>query len=103
MAKREIRWSKEAKADLFSILKFYNERNGSTVYSSKLNKRIDQNLQLIAKYPNIGTATDSDSIRIFISGDYQIIYEVFDQLILIIMLWDSRRKPEDKGIGERRK
>ena len=58
MAKRKIKWSKAAKDDLFGILKFYNERNGSTVYSYKLYKRIDQSLQLITKYPNLGTVTD---------------------------------------------
>jgi hypothetical protein len=36
-----------------------------------------------------------------ILGDYQIIYEIFDQLILIIMVWDSRRDPGDKKIGQR--
>ncbi len=101
MAKRTIRWSKEAKVDLINILEFYIERNGSTAYSIKLNKRINHSIQLIAKYPNIGIATDYDSVRALITGDYQIIYEVFDQLILVIMLWDSRRNPEDKRIGKR--
>lgn len=101
MAKRKIRWSKAAKDDLFGILEFYNERNGSKAYSYKLYKRIDQSLRLIAKYPNLGTATDYNSVRVLITGDYQIIYEVFDQLILVVMLWDSRRNPENKKIGRR--
>ncbi|MDB4582446.1 type II toxin-antitoxin system RelE/ParE family toxin [Draconibacterium sp.] len=103
MAKRKIEWSKGAKNDLFTILNFYIERNGATTYSIKLNNRFDKSLQLIAKYPNIGTETDYDSVRALITGDFQIIYEVFDQLILVIMLWDCRRNPDDKKIGERMK
>jgi len=101
MAKRKIRWSTEAKSDWLSILGFYNERNGSSAYSFKLNNRINHSLRLIAKYPNIGLATDYDSVRCLITSDYQIIYEVFDQLILVIMVWDSKRNPEDKKIGKR--
>lgn len=101
MAKRKIEWSRDAKKDLFTILEFYTDRNGATTYSKKLNNRFNKSLQLIAKYPSIGTETDYKSVRALITGDYQIIYEVFDQLILIIMLWDCRKNPEDKRIGKR--
>ncbi len=40
-------------------------------------------------------------MRALITGDYQFIYEIFDQLVLIIMVWDCRRDPEDKKIGKR--
>ena len=103
MAKRKIVWSKEAKNDLIEILNFYNERNGSPKYSIKLNNRINKSLQLISKYPNIGTESDYQSVRVIITGDYQIIYEIFDQLILVIMLWDCRRNFEGKKIGKRLK
>ena len=103
MAKRKIVWSKEAKNDLIKILNFYNERNGFPKYSIKLNNRINKSLQLVSKYPNIGTESDYQSVRVIITGDYQIIYEIFDQLILVIMLWDCRRNPEDKKIGKRLK
>jgi toxin YoeB len=103
MAKRKIVWSVEAKNDLFEILNFYIERNGSPAYSTKLNNRINKSLQLISKYPNIGTESDYPSVRVLITGDYQIVYEIFDQLILVIMLWDCRRNHEDKKIGKRLK
>jgi hypothetical protein len=37
MAKRKIEWSVDAKLDLYNILNFYIERNGSAIYSKKLN------------------------------------------------------------------
>jgi len=36
-----------------------------------------------------------------ITGDYQIIYEITEDNIVISMLWDCRRNPEDKKIGKR--
>ena len=101
MAKRRIDWSSDARNDLFTILNFYKKRNGSAAYSTKLNKRFNRSLQLIAKYPNLGTDTDYKSVRVLITGDYQIVYEIFDQLILVIMLWDCRQNPTDKRIGNR--
>jgi len=101
MAKIRIEWSSEARLDLFDILDFYIRRNGSSLYSVRLNSKINNSIKLLSKNPMIGTKTDLDSVRALITGDYQILYEIFDQLILIIMVWDCRRKPEDRKIGQR--
>ena len=101
MVKRKIDWSSEARLDLLDILGYYIERNGSAIYSRKLNNKFKKSIQLISKNPFIGLQTDFDSVRALITDDYQIIYEIFDQLILIIMIWDCRRNPADKRIGQR--
>ena len=101
MAKRKIVWSSEASKDLNNILNFYLERNGTSAYSLKLKAIFNNNLLLIAKNPLMGVQTDYDSVRAFISGDYQIIYEILDQIILVVMIWDCRRNPDDKRIGQR--
>jgi plasmid stabilization system protein ParE len=101
MAKIKIEWSSEARLDLFDILDFYIRRNGTAVYSKRLNSKINNSIKLLSRNPLIGTKTDLDSVRALITGDYQIIYEIFDQLILIMMVWDCRRNPEDKRIGQR--
>ena len=98
MAKYKIEWSKEAKSDLINILEFYNKRNGNSNCSRKLHQKINNNVRFIAKQSHIGIKTDYESIKTVITGDYQIIYEVFDQFILIMMIWDCRRNPEDKNI-----
>ena len=101
MAKYKIEWSTDAKSDLFDILDFYIQRNKSTTYSKKLNAEINKSIKLISRTPLIGTKTDYDTVRALITGDYQIIYEIYDQLLLIVMIWDCRRDPEDKRIGKR--
>ena len=101
MAKRRVDWSKDARLDLYDILDFYNKRNGTTIYSKKLNTKINKSINQLSNNPFLGTQTDYDSVRALITGDYQIIYEIFNQLILIIMIWDCRRNPVDKKIGQR--
>jgi plasmid stabilization system protein ParE len=101
MAQRKIVWSKEARLDLYDILDFYIKRNKTAIYSKKLNAKINKSILLLSQNSSLGTITDFDSVRAHVTGDYQIIYEIFDQLILIIMVWDCRRNPEDKRIGQR--
>ncbi|MBZ0242581.1 MAG: type II toxin-antitoxin system RelE/ParE family toxin [Bacteroidales bacterium] len=80
MVRRKIKWSNDAKNDLFNILDFYIERNRSKTYSIKLNQEINKSIQQIVRNPNLGIRTDFDSVRSLITSDYQIIYEVFEQL-----------------------
>ena len=101
MVKFKIDWSIEAKLDLIDILDYYIKLNKSKTYSIKLNAKINMSIKLLSKNPFIGVSTDYDSVRALITGDYQIIYEIFDQLILVIMIWDCRRDPEDKIIDQR--
>lgn len=101
MAKYKVNWSIEARQDLLDILKYYIERNGNSVYSKKLNLKINEDIKLLLKNSNLGISTDSETIRVLITGDYQIIYEILEteKIILINMLWDCRRNPKDKIIG----
>jgi plasmid stabilization system protein ParE len=101
MARLKIEWSLEARLDLIDILEFYIERNGTATYSRKLNSKIKENIKLISKKPLLGTKTDFINVRALVVNDYQIIYEIYDELILIIMIWDCRRNPDDKRIGSR--
>jgi len=101
MVKFKIEWSTPARSDLIEILEFYINRNGSVSYSKKLNSKIKKSLILISKNPYLGIKTDFKNVRALITGDYQIIYEIAEDVILVSMIWDSRRNPEDKKIGTR--
>jgi plasmid stabilization system protein ParE len=101
MAKYKIEWSTEARLDLIDILEFYIDRNNSATYSKRLNSKINKSLNLILKNPLIGLQSQIESVRVMITGDYQIIYEISDSVILIVMIWDCRRDPGDKIIDQR--
>lgn len=91
MVKFKIDWSIEARLDILDILEFYKNQNGTATFSIKLNDEINKSIKLIAKTPLIGIHSDFDSVRAIIKGDYEIV----EQSILIIMIWDCRRDPED--------
>ena len=97
----KVEWSTDARSDLFDILDFYIERNGNAIYSKKLSADINENIKLLSRYPSLGLLTGFDSVRALITSDYQVIYEIFDQILLIIMIWDCRKDPDDKRIGRR--
>ena len=101
MSKYKIEWSNEARLDLIDILNYYIERNKSAAYSKKLNSKINNSVRLISKNPMIGLQTGIETVKALITGDYQIIYEILDKSILVVMIWDCRRDPEDKIIDLR--
>jgi len=101
MVKFKIDWSAEATLDLKDILDFYLKQNRTATYSVHLNSEIIKSINLISNNPLIGIDTDYDSVRTFIKGDYEIIYEIIEQSVLIIMIWDCRRDPEGKIIARR--
>ena len=74
MAKFKVEWSVEARLDLLDILEFYLKRNGTSLYSRKLNKLINEGIRLISKNPLIGVQSDISDARALITGDYQINY-----------------------------
>jgi plasmid stabilization system protein ParE len=101
MAKYKISWSIEAEKDLIEVLEFYIQRNKTISYSQKLYSKIKKDISAISKNPKLGIRTEYDTVRVLITGDYQIVYEILDNNIVISMLWDCRRNPEDKKMGKR--
>ena len=95
MAKRKIVWSHAAKIKLFKILDFFSERNGSASYSKKLYKKINKELSLLLKQPDIGLNTDFESVRALIVNEYILFYEVTVEYIIVHTVWDCRQNPED--------
>jgi len=51
-------------------------------------------VKLIANYPEIGKPTDNGDARIKVVRDYLIIYEITNQQIIILAIWDNRQNPQ---------
>lgn len=103
MVNYKVEWSIEARLDLLDILEFYFQRNGNANYSRKLNSKINKSIKRVTKNPLLGLQTDLNSVRAIVTGDYQIIYEIIENTLLIVMVWDCRRNPENKIITPRTK
>jgi len=95
MVKRKIEWSSQAKIDLSTILEFFYIRNGSKNYSKKLNSKLRKAIRLLSKHPLLGIQSDVDNIRTLVEGDYAIFYQLTDDSVRIITIWDCRQNPDN--------
>lgn len=98
MAGRELIWSHRASKKLFDILDYFKERNGSSIYSKKLYKKIIREISLVRKQPEIGVKTDMTGIRGIIIENYILFYEASETTIIIHTIWDSRQNPDNLTI-----
>ena len=78
---------------LFEILDFYKSRNQSSEYSIKIFTKINKNIALLKKHPEIGIKTDISSVRALSVENYLIFYETEPQRIIILSIWDTRQNP----------
>ncbi|NJW52364.1 type II toxin-antitoxin system RelE/ParE family toxin [Salinimicrobium oceani] len=91
----EILWTFTAKAQRDQVFRYWNERNGNTNYSRKLNNAIRERLEILRTNPEIGKATNFLDSRIFVLRHYSIIYKSDLPKIFIIGFWDNRKDPKD--------
>lgn len=90
---RRIIWSERAILERREILLYWIKRNKSKSYSIKLNKLINEEIKILAKSPFIGRETDEVNVRIKVIRDYLLFYEIRNDELHILTLWDSRRNP----------
>ncbi|NJY61724.1 type II toxin-antitoxin system RelE/ParE family toxin [Salinimicrobium sp. CDJ15-81-2] len=92
MAQRIV-WSHRARNDRMKILQYWQKRNKSKVYSKKLFKLFQVSVRQIGENPTIGKPTSINEIRSYVLKDYMIFYEILNDHILILTIWDSRQNP----------
>ena len=85
---------------MFKILTFYYKRNGTKTYIRKLNSAIRLSIRKLKKHSEIGVQTDVQNIRNLIEADYNIFYEIVQEYIEIITIWDSRQNPDNLYIKD---
>lgn len=95
MAKKKIVWSVRAQQDRLEILEYWINRNKSNAYSEKLFKLFKESAALISEHPEIGKPTDIAGIRTKIVRDYLMLYQEQATQIDILLVWDSRKDPEE--------
>ena len=98
MAKREVVWTNVSEIQLQEILEFFTKRNKSGEYSRKLYKKFKAELKTVAKNPELGIKTKLDQIRGLIIEDYILFYEILEDRILILKVWDCRQNPDKLNI-----
>ncbi len=90
----EIIWTFRAKEELFEILEYWNDRNGFTTYSLKLNKLISNTLLKLIKRPLLGRPTDIENVRVKLVNRYFVYYEIIDTDLYVLSIRHEKRNPE---------
>ncbi len=90
---REIIWSERAKLDKIQILSYWLSRNKSNVYPIKLNILFKKSVYWIAVKENPKRKTDFENVYVKIVKDYKIFYEIKDDKIYILTIFDTRLNP----------
>lgn len=93
MVKRVIVWTEVAKLELRYILEFYSFRNKSKSYSQILHKKTQTELKHLILQPEIGKKTDLINARGLIIENHIINYELNENHIIILSVWDTKQNP----------
>jgi len=97
--RRKLKWQSWAQRDRKEIFLYWNRRNKSKEYSKRLNELFKTKTEALKDFPFNGHITNLENVRVLIIEKYLIVYEIFDEEILISRIWDGRRNPETLKIN----
>ena len=95
MAERKnIIWGLIADKQFKKALEFHFINNGSVNFSIKLQAEVERTLKLIEEFDQIGMSIPKTNFRFISVFQYSIVYEIEEDLISILLFWDTRRSPK---------
>jgi plasmid stabilization system protein ParE len=94
MAKRKIIWTETAAKQRREILRYWTERNRSTIYAEKLIEITASHLKIISKNPHLYKETSMNQIRESAMGHFSIYYKTSPNQIIVMAFWDNRQDPK---------
>lgn len=97
MAKQVV-WTLKAKDELIYILQYWIDKNKSKNFSIKLNYLIEEQLQLIVEFPEIGRKTDIPNVYVKIVQKYLLYYTIEDDMIYILTIRHGKKDPKSLNI-----
>ena len=94
MAKRKVNWSENALADLDEILYYYQFRNKSKIYSTRLSDAIKTKLKSLDFDIVLPQKTTINDLYYFTHNHIAVCFEVYDIELRVQILIDERRDPD---------
>lgn len=91
---KQIVWTNKAKNELIDILQYWNNRNKSNIFSIKLNDLIEEQLNLIAEFPNIGRKTDVENVCVKVIQKYLLYYEILHNTLYVLTIRHGSKNPK---------
>jgi predicted nucleotide-binding protein (sugar kinase/HSP70/actin superfamily) len=90
---RVIKWTEKAVLTRKSILKYWNNRNKSKVYSTKLNHLFKEGLKIVADFSESAQESSKKDVRLKLVRDYYLVYQITIDSIIVLDVWDTRQNP----------
>lgn len=81
-----------------TILRYWIKRNGSSVFSKKIEKESRNAIKRVSQHALLGKEVeDFENVRqLTVLSDYSIFYTVAENKIIVLSFWDNRRDPKDR-------
>ncbi|MCR5574217.1 MAG: type II toxin-antitoxin system RelE/ParE family toxin [Bacteroidaceae bacterium] len=92
----EILYSQQFADNMESILRYFDERNGSDAYTRKLMGMIHSQIQTLTIFPEIGRMTDFPGVRILFVERYGIEYQIREDMILVVDIFSCLTNPDER-------
>jgi hypothetical protein len=94
MAKRKVIWSTNSSLDMIAIMEFYNNKNKSKIYSSRLYKEINLKLKTLDFSVALPKKTSDKKLFYFSHNHIFIGFDIQDNTLIAQLVIDDRRNPE---------
>lgn len=96
----EVVFSSEYYISIEEIYSFWEDYTKSNSYTKKINQEIERTIEIIKENPNgfsiVKGHTKLKNVRaVNILGVFSLFYQVREENILMLLLWDNRRNPEN--------
>ena len=88
-----IEFSRRSTSQLQKILEFYDERNGSDMYSRRLLRCLLENLRRLAETPTVCSPSTRPDVRFIYLMGFTIIFRYNTQRLTVLSIRSSARKP----------
>lgn len=91
---RGLIWSPFALHHKKEIFNYWNKRNHSKEFSRKFNRLFNEAAEMLIIHPYLGKPSNYPSVRLKLVRDYWLAYQFSISEIRILLIWDTRRNPE---------
>lgn len=87
-------WTQTAIQDRVKIYQYWANKNKSNLYSEKLERLFGEGAKLLSEFPEIGTQTDFQNIRVKVIRTYKLFYLNQPDSIQILRVWHTGQDPD---------
>ncbi len=89
----KVIWTKNSLTHLEEILSYWEERNRSKKYPTKLYNYFQKSIDVLARHPETGSKTINEIIRKKTIRDYYVYYSFDETSLTVLGIVDMRRNP----------